>query len=171
MTPTKEWRAHFYFTRRRRRLRMIRELLDSAFEQFEDSAAAAHKRPGDPAGGSAQFALPRIPEAQTQGCDHSVVDDGYFLKFMSTREKSVDCGDDGRSVGIVANQPAFLAGVLRYQRVREGARFVRFARLHIPLITFEMCQDFFRTQQDLVGLFVTARSCVRVCEATVPKIT
>ena len=72
---------------------------------------------------------------------HSVVDDGYFFEVHEHFAKNMVVGFarlDGRPVGIVANQPAFLAGVLDINASVKGARFVRFCdAFNIPLITFE----------------------------------
>src|SRR3954469_23041617 len=70
-----------------------------------------------------------------------VVDDGYFFEVHEHYAKNIVVGFarlNGRSVGIVANQPAFLAGVLDINASVKGARFVRFCdAFNIPLITFE----------------------------------
>ena len=72
---------------------------------------------------------------------HSVVDDGYFFEVHEHFAKNLVVGFarlDGRPVGIVANQPAILAGVLDINASVKGARFVRFCdAFNIPLITFE----------------------------------
>ena len=81
---------------------------------------------------------------------------------------------DGRSVGIVANQPAFLAGVLDINASVKGARFVRFCdAFNIPLITFEDVPGFLPgTQQEFGGIIRHgAKLLYAFAEATVPKIT
>src|SRR6202034_3003108 len=81
---------------------------------------------------------------------------------------------DGRSVGIVANQPAFLAGVLDINASVKGARFVRFCdAFNIPLITFEDVPGFLPgTQQEFGGIIRHgAKLLFAFAEATVPKIT
>jgi propionyl-CoA carboxylase beta chain len=81
---------------------------------------------------------------------------------------------DGRSVGIVANQPAFLAGVLDINASVKGARFVRFCDcFNIPLITFEDVPGFLPgTQQEFGGIIRHgAKLLFAFAEATVPKIT
>jgi propionyl-CoA carboxylase beta chain len=81
---------------------------------------------------------------------------------------------DGRPVGIVANQPAFLAGVLDINASVKGARFVRFCdAFNIPLITFEDVPGFLPgTQQEFAGIIRHgAKLLYAFAEATVPKIT
>ena len=81
---------------------------------------------------------------------------------------------DGRPVGIVANQPAHLAGVLDIDASLKGARFVRFCDcFNIPLITFEDVPGFLPgTQQEYGGIIKHgAKLLYAFAEATVPKIT
>jgi propionyl-CoA carboxylase beta chain len=81
---------------------------------------------------------------------------------------------DGRPVGIVANQPAVLAGVLDINASVKGARFVRFCdAFNIPLITFEDVPGFLPgTQQEWGGIIKHgAKLLFAFAEATVPKIT
>jgi len=81
---------------------------------------------------------------------------------------------NGRPAGIVANQPAFLAGVLDINASLKGARFVRFCdAFNIPLITFEDVPGFLPgTQQEYGGIIKHgAKLLFAFAEATVPKIT
>ena len=81
---------------------------------------------------------------------------------------------DGRSIGIVANQPAFYAGVLDINSSEKGARFVRFCdAFNIPLITFEDVPGFLPgvTQEHGGIIRHGAKLLYAFCEATVPKIT
>ncbi len=80
----------------------------------------------------------------------------------------------GRSVGVIANQPAVLAGVLDIDSSRKGARFIRFCdAFNIPLITFEDVPGFLPgTDQEWRGIITNgAKLLYAYCEATVPKIT
>ncbi len=80
----------------------------------------------------------------------------------------------GRSVGIVANQPAFLAGVLDIDASVKGARFVRFCDcFNIPLITFEDVPGFLPGVSQEHGGIIThgAKLLYAFAEATVPKVT
>jgi propionyl-CoA carboxylase beta chain len=93
---------------------------------------------------------------------HEIVDEGEFFEVHEHFAKNLVVGFarlEGRSVGIVANQPAFLAGVLDINSSMKGARFVRFCdAFNIPLITFEDVPDG-PAQQELAALSNTARNC------------
>ena len=81
---------------------------------------------------------------------------------------------DGRPIGIVANQPAFLAGCLDINSSVKGARFVRFCdAFNIPILTFEDVPGFLPgTEQEFGGIIRHgAKLLYAYCEATVPKIT
>jgi propionyl-CoA carboxylase beta chain len=106
-----------------------------------------------------------------------VADDGYFFEVHEHFAKNIVIGFarmSGRPVGIVANQPAFLAGVLDINASVKGARFVRFCDcFNIPLITFEDVPGFLPgTQQEYGGIIRQgAKLLFAFAEATVPKIT
>jgi propionyl-CoA carboxylase beta chain len=106
-----------------------------------------------------------------------VVDDAYFFEVQEHYAMNIVIGFarlNGHSVGIVANQPAFLAGVLDINASIKGARFVRFCDcFNIPLITFEDVPGFLPgTQQEYGGIIVHgAKLLYAFSEATVPKIT
>lgn len=106
-----------------------------------------------------------------------VVDDGRFLEVQSGYAKNIVVGFArlaNQSVGIVANQPSYLAGVLDIDASLKGARFVRFCdAFNIPLITFEDVPGFLPgTQQEFSGIIKHgAKLLYAFAEATVPKIT
>jgi len=106
-----------------------------------------------------------------------VVDDGYFVEVHEHFAKNLVVGFArlaGQSVGIVANQPAVLAGCLDINASVKGARFVRFCdAFNIPLITFEDVPGFLPgTQQEYGGIIRHgAKLLFAYAEATVPKIT
>ena len=108
---------------------------------------------------------------------HGVVDEGYFFEVHEHFAKNIVVGFarfDGRPVGIVANQPAFLAGTLDINASVKGARFVRFCdAFNIPLVTFEDVPGFLPgTQQEYGGIIKHgAKLLFAFAEATVPKIT
>jgi propionyl-CoA carboxylase beta chain len=108
---------------------------------------------------------------------HTIVDDGYFFEVHEHYAKNIVVGFarlDGRPVGIVGNQPAYLAGVLDINASVKGARFVRFCdAFNIPLITFEDVPGFLPgTQQEFGGIIRHgAKLLFAFAEATVPKIT
>src|SRR5438093_2334434 len=81
---------------------------------------------------------------------------------------------DGRPVGVVANQPAYLAGCLDIAGSIKGARFVRFCDAsNIPLVTFEDVPGFLPgTNQEFGGIIKPAAKLLfAIAEATVPKLT
>ena len=106
-----------------------------------------------------------------------VVDDGRFLEVHETFAPNIVVGFariDGRSVGIVANQPAFFAGVLDISASEKGARFVRFCdAFNIPLLTFEDVPGFLPgvTQEHGGIIRHGAKLLYAYAEATVPKVT
>jgi propionyl-CoA carboxylase beta chain len=106
-----------------------------------------------------------------------VVDDGYFLEVHEQFAKNIVVGFarlGGQSVGIVANQPAVLAGCLDINASVKGARFVRFCdAFNIPLVTFEDVPGFLPgTQQEYGGIIRHgAKLLFAYAEATVPKLT
>jgi propionyl-CoA carboxylase beta chain len=107
----------------------------------------------------------------------AVVDDGKFLEVHAEYAKNIVVGFAhiaNQSVGIVANQPAYLAGVLDIDASLKGARFVRFCdAFNIPLVTFEDVPGFLPgTQQEFAGIIKHgAKLLYAFAEATVPKIT
>ncbi len=106
-----------------------------------------------------------------------VVDDGEFLEVHEMFARNIVTGFarlDGRSVGIVANQPAFLAGCLDINSSTKGARFVRFCdAFNIPIITFEDVPGFLPGADQEFGGIIRhgAKLLYAYAEATVPKIT
>ena len=107
----------------------------------------------------------------------TVVDDHYFLEVHAHYAQNIVVGFarlGGRSVGIIANQPAVLAGCLDIDASVKGARFVRFCdAFNIPLITFEDVPGFLPgTNQEFGGIIRHgAKLLYAFAEATVPKIT
>ncbi len=106
-----------------------------------------------------------------------IVDDGNFYEIHENYAGNIVVGFaglGGRSVGIVANQPAVLAGVLDIDASEKGARFVRFCdSFNIPIITFEDVPGFLPgTNQEHHGIIRSgAKLLYAYCEATVPKLT
>jgi len=107
----------------------------------------------------------------------SIVDDGDFMEVQEHYARNIIVGFarlDGHSVGILANQPAVLAGALDIDASTKGARFVRFCDcFNIPVITFEDVPGFLPgTAQEHGGIIRNgAKLIYAYCEATVPKIT
>jgi len=123
-----------------------------------------------------------VPEAPNQPYEmldviHAVVDEGYFLEVHQHYARNLIVGFarlDGHPVGIVANQPAVLAGTLDIAASVKGARFVRFCdAFNIPLVTFEDVPGFLPgTVQEYGGIIKHgAKLLFAFAEATVPKVT
>ncbi len=123
-----------------------------------------------------------VPEESNQPYDireviTRIVDDGYFFEVQQHFAPNICIGFariDGRSVGIVANQPAFLAGVLDIDASTKGARFVRFCDcFNIPLVTFEDVPGFLPGVSQEHGGIIRhgAKLLYAFAEATVPKVT
>ena len=123
-----------------------------------------------------------VPEDSTKPYDikdviHAIVDNGTFFEIHEAYAGNIVVGFarmDGRSVGIVANQPAVLAGVLDIDSSLKGARFVRFCdAFNIPLIVFEDVPGFLPgAEQEWRGIIKHgAKLLYAFCEATVPRIT
>jgi propionyl-CoA carboxylase beta chain len=123
-----------------------------------------------------------IPEEPTQPYDmHEVIwritDDGEFLELQPAWAANLIVGFarfDGRSVGIVAQQPAVLAGALDIDASDKGARFVRMCdAFNVPLLTLVDVPGFLPgVRQEHAGIIRHgAKLLYAYCEATVPKIT
>jgi propionyl-CoA carboxylase beta chain len=108
---------------------------------------------------------------------HKVVDEGDFFEIQGSFAKNIVIGFarmEGRTVGVIANQPMVLAGVLDSDASRKAARFVRFCDCFaIPLITFVDVPGFLPgTAQEYGGLIKHgAKLLFAFAEATVPKVT
>src|SRR5262249_25687556 len=123
-----------------------------------------------------------VPEASNQPYDireaiDLIVDEGYFFEVHREYAPNIVIGFArlaGRPIGIVANQPAYLAGVLDIDASVKGARFVRFCDcFNIPLITFEDVPGFLPGVSQEHGGIIRhgAKLLYAFAEATVPKIT
>jgi acetyl-CoA carboxylase carboxyltransferase component len=106
----------------------------------------------------------------------AVVDDGYLFRYAPRWARNMVCGLarlDGHVVGIVANQPEVLAGVLDIDSSEKGARFVRTCdAFGIPIVTFVDVPGFLPgTDQEYGGIIrYGAKLLYAFCEATVPRI-
>ena len=159
---------------------MIRELF--SFMPSNNLEDAPRRATTDPIDRRDQALNGIVPEDTLKPYDmkdviHAVVDEGYLFEVHEHFAKNLVVGFarfDGRSVGIVANQPAYLAGTLDINASAKGARFVRFCdAFNIPLVTFEDVPGFLPgTQQEYGGIIKHgAKLLFAFAEATVPKIT
>jgi acetyl-CoA carboxylase carboxyltransferase component len=123
-----------------------------------------------------------IPDNPNQPYDmkeviYSIADDGEFLEVHRNYAKNIIvgfCRMGGASVGVVANQPSFLAGVLDTEASRKAARFVRFCdAFNIPILTLVDVPGFLPgSGQEYAGIIIHgAKLMFAYGEATVPKVT
>jgi propionyl-CoA carboxylase beta chain len=172
--------AHFIARDDQECLAMIRELFSYLpSNNIDDPPRHALSDPWDRSVPALNSLVPEDPQKPYDIKDviHAVADDSEFFEVHDHFAKNLVIGFarlDGQSVGIVANQPAFLAGVLDINASVKGARFVRFCdAFNIPLITFEDVPGFLPgTQQEWGGIIKHgAKLLFAFAEATVPKIT
>jgi len=172
--------AHFAADSDEHALRLTRELL--SFMPSNNMDDPPFLATSDPSNRTDEKLNSAVPESSNQPYDirdiiHPVVDDGYFFEVQEHFAPNIVVGFarlGGQSVGIVANQPAFLAGVLDIDASVKAARFVRFCDcFNIPLITFEDVPGFLPgVNQEHFGIIRHgAKLLYAFAEATVPKIT
>ena len=172
--------AHFIAPDDAECLRMIRQLFSYLPQNNRDDAPARTcTDPIDRVDPSLDTVVPAESNLPYDIKDiiHRVVDDGEFFEIHEHWARNIVVGFarmDGRSIGIVANQPAFLAGCLDINSSVKGARFVRFCdAFNIPILTFEDVPGFLPgTDQEFGGIIRHgAKLLYAYAEATVPKIT
>ena len=172
--------AHFAVETDQDCLLLIRELLSLLPNNNLDDAPRLESP--DPIDRAAPALDTIIPESSTQPYDmldviRAVVDDGYVMEVHQHFARNLVVGFarlGGRTVGLVANQPAHLAGTLDIDASVKGARFVRFCdAFNIPLVTFEDVPGFLPgTVQEYGGIIRHgAKLLYAFAEATVPKVT
>jgi propionyl-CoA carboxylase beta chain len=160
--------------------RMIRELLTYLPQNNrEDPPRKASSDPVERMDAALDNVVPKESNLPYDIKDviHRVVDEGEFFEVHEHWAKNLVVGFarmEGRAIGIVGNQPAFLAGVLDINSSVKGARFVRFCdAFNIPILTFEDVPGFLPgTEQEWGGIIRQgAKLLYAYAEATVPKIT
>jgi propionyl-CoA carboxylase beta chain len=172
--------SHFAADSDEHALLLVRELL--SFIPSNNMEDAPRAQTSDPADRTIESLNSLVPEASNQPYDireviHAVVDDGYFFEVHEHYAPNIVVGFarlDGRSVGVVANQPAYLAGVLDIDASVKGARFVRFCDcFNIPLVVFEDVPGFLPGVRQEHGGIIRhgAKLLYAFAEATVPKVT
>ena len=172
--------AHFIARDDPECLSMIRELLSFLpSNNLEDPPRRATADPADRADPALDGIVPdesNLPY-DIKEIIHRVVDEGYFFEVQEHFAQNIVVGFarlDGRPVGVVANQPAVLAGTLDINSSVKAARFVRFCdAFNIPLLTFVDVPGFLPgTQQEFGGIIRHgAKLLYAFAEATVPKLT
>ena len=177
---TKSGVAHFAAENEQEGIQTIKNLL--SFLPSNNREEAPFVETSDPVGRVADNLNEIIPDNPNKAYDMyqvigSIVDDGRFLEVHKSWAKNIIVGFahmNGRSVGIVANQPKILAGVLDINASRKAARFVRFCdAFNIPLVTLVDVPGFLcGTQQEYGGIITHgAKLLYAYGEATVPKVT
>jgi propionyl-CoA carboxylase beta chain len=172
--------AHFAVDNDRECLLLIRELL--SFLPNNNLDDPPRMETADPADRADEVLDAIVPASSNQPYDmgdviRAVVDEGYLLEVHEHFARNIMVGFarlGGRPVGVVANQPAHLAGTLDIDASVKGARFVRFCdAFNIPLVTFEDVPGFLPgTVQEYGGIIRHgAKLLYAFAEATVPKVT
>lgn len=176
---TKSGVTHFACTNEIEAIQNIKKLLSYMPQNCEDRAPALPYDIGNEYRSELNTLLPQIastPYDIREIIDH-VIDTGSFLEIHKDFAENIVVGFArlaGRSIGIVANQPAFLAGVLDINSSTKAARFVRFCdSFNIPLLVFEDVPGFLPgTDQEWNAIITNgAKLLYAFCEATVPRIT
>jgi propionyl-CoA carboxylase beta chain len=172
--------AHFLAEDDETCLDLIRQLL--SFLPSNNLEEPPHRASADPPDREVPALDSLVPDQPDQPYDikdliGELVDDGAFLEVQALHAGNLVIGFarlGGKPVGVVANQPSVLAGVLDIHASVKGARFVRFCdAFNIPLIVFEDVPGFLPgTQQEWGGIIRHgAKLLYAFAEATVPKIT
>jgi propionyl-CoA carboxylase beta chain len=172
--------AHFAAEDDRECLALIRDLLSFLpSNNLDDPPRARSSDPPDREDPSLDTLVPASTNQPYDMLDliHTVADDSYFVEVQQHYARNIIVGFarlDGRPVGIVANQPAVLAGTLDIDASLKAARFVRFCdAFNIPIVTFEDVPGFLPgTVQEYGGIIKHgAKLLFAFAEATVPKVT
>jgi propionyl-CoA carboxylase beta chain len=172
--------AHFAAADDRDCLLLVRELLSFLpSNNLDDPPVRESVDPPEGAGAALDTLVPASPNQPYDMLDviRAIVDEGYVLEVHEHYAKNLVVGFarlGGRPVGIVANQPAVLAGTLDIDASVKGARFVRCCdAFNIPLLTFEDVPGFLPgTVQEYGGIIRHgAKLLFAFAEATVPKLT
>ncbi|MCJ8211711.1 acyl-CoA carboxylase subunit beta [Mucilaginibacter sp. RS28] len=176
---TKSGVTHFACANEIEAIQHIKKLLSYMPQNCEETAPALPYEAKD----ESRPALNNLlPENASQPYDmreviETIIDEGSFLEVHKDFAPNLVVGFGriaGRSIGIVANQPAYLAGVLDIHSSTKGARFVRFCdSFNIPLLVFEDVPGFLPgTDQEWNAIITNgAKLLYAFCEATVPRVT
>jgi propionyl-CoA carboxylase beta chain len=177
---TKSGVAHFTAPNDLEALRLVRKLLSYIpSNNSEDPPFIPNDDPIDREDEELNYIVPANPNQPYDMKDiiRKIADNGEFLEVHKDWAPNIIVGFirlGGYSVGVVANQPAVLAGVLDINSSRKGARFVRFCdAFNIPLLVLEDVPGFMPGADQEWGGIITngAKLLYAFCEATVPRIT
>lgn len=176
---TKSGVTHFACANELECIMYIKKLLSYVPQNCEDEAPRESYTPGNEKRPRLNSIIPENPNHPYDMRDviEGVVDDGSFFEVHKNFAENIVVGFAriaGRSIGIVGNQPASLAGVLDIDASVKGARFVRFCdSFNIPLLVFEDVPGFLPgTDQEWRAIITNgAKLLYAFSEATVPRIT
>ncbi|HOG20354.1 MAG TPA: acyl-CoA carboxylase subunit beta [Salinivirgaceae bacterium] len=172
--------AHFSVEDEEKGIQLLRKLLTYLPQNnMEEAPIVPTDDPIDRLEDSLNFIIPDQPNIPYDVKDviRAIVDNGECLEVQANYAKNIVTGFarfDGQSVGLVANQPKILAGVLDINASRKAARFVRFCdAFNIPLVTLVDVPGFLPgTGQEYNGIIINgAKLLFAYGEATVPKVT
>lgn len=176
---TKSGVTHFTSSNGIECIKTIKKLLSYIPQNCEDNAPSLPYEPADENRPSLNKIIPENPNQpyDIKEVIEGVVDESSFFEVHKNFAENIVVGFGrlaGRSIGIVANQPAVIAGVLDINASQKAARFVRFCDcFNIPLLVFEDVPGFLPgTDQEWNGIIANgAKLLYAFCEATVPRIT
>jgi propionyl-CoA carboxylase beta chain len=172
--------AHFAAEGEEECLALVRELMTFLPQNnTEDPPVRPTTDPADRGDEELQTVVPDLPNRpyDIKAIVRPVLDERYFFEVQADYAPNIVVGFgrlNGRPVGIVANQPAHLAGCLDISASLKAARFVRFCDcFNVPLVTFVDVPGFLPgTAQEFGGIIKHgAKLLFAYCEATVPKLT
>lgn len=172
--------SHFKVENEEEGLLLIRKLLSYLPQNnLEDAPIFTNNDPIDRLEDSLNEIIPDNPNLpyDMKNVIHAIVDNGEFLEVHRNYARNIIVGFsrmNGASIGIVANQPNFLAGVLDCDSSRKAARFVRFCdAFNIPILTLVDVPGFLPgSGQEYAGIITHgAKLMFAYGEATVPKVT
>lgn len=177
---TKSGVNHFTFDSEADCLQFLRDFLDFLpSNNLDDAPVGPTSDPWDRSCRGFEELVPANPNKpyDVQKVIEEIVDDGVFVSVQADWAQNISVGFarmDGRPVGVVANNPLFLAGVLDIDASQKAARFVRFCdAFNIPLVTLVDVPGFLPgvTQEHGGIIKHGAKLLYAYCEATVPKVT
>lgn len=176
---TKSGVTHFTYANEIECIQGIKTLLSYIPQNCEEQPIPLQYEPGDESRPALNSIVPENPNQpyDMKEVIHQIVDEGSFFEVHKDFAENMVVGFArlaGRSIGVVANQPAYLAGVLDIKSSLKAARFVRFCDcFNIPLLVLEDVPGFLPgTDQEWNGIITNgAKLLYAFSEATVPRIT
>ena len=176
---TKSGVTHFACANEAECISQVKRLFSYIPQNCEETSPRLSYQPGDEGRPSLDDIIPANPNQPYDMRDvvNGIVDEGSFFEVHKNFAENIVVGFArlaGRSIGIVGNQPASLAGVLDIHSSVKGARFVRFCdSFNIPLLVLEDVPGFLPgTDQEWNGIIINgAKLLYAFSEATVPRVT